>query len=192
MVPFLRFLAAAGFALAAYKASAATEAPDPAIQITTNGSEITLQVAGVTRRDALEKLLGEATTIEWLDEDSADEAVNGNYHGTMNRIIAELLGRSNFIVTYENDGEQLRVSRLLVVGSVVPSVLPDQPNMPEHVNKEHTTTADQRRTHRITQKMRATEEARQKRLQRRHTGNEDRNTNGEGPSPVPGQAQSQE
>jgi hypothetical protein len=111
--------AAVGIALALSEPSAAAEISAAGIGLVTNGSEITLRIASATRREALERIIGEdPIAIEWLRESVADEPIKGEYRGTLEKVITALLDRSNFIIRYDSDGQQVRISRITVIGPI--------------------------------------------------------------------------
>src|SRR5262245_60273132 len=118
-ISFQRFLAAVGFGTIAFcNTGAATEAPVPTFEIAINGSEIKIQLAGMTRQAVLTELLGKAAAVEWLGEPFADEPITGDYRGTTDQIVAALLDRYNFMIRYETHGTQHRISRIVVLGPV--------------------------------------------------------------------------
>lgn len=105
---------AAGMAVTCFGIATAGE-PVPAIDLTTSGNEITLRVAGVSRREVLARIFGEGEiAVEWLDESLAKEPIKGEYHGTLDKIVAALLDQSNFVIIYD----KLRITRILVVGPI--------------------------------------------------------------------------
>jgi hypothetical protein len=164
---------AAGVAISACDTGIATEA----IQLAMSGKEMTLEVSGTTRREALARILGDSDTeVEWLSETLAQEVVNGVYHGTIDKIVPELLSRSNFIISYDNVGGELRMTRIVVVGpissktSVAESTPPVQPVKrvrSKHVKIEPTANTDERRKlvrEMMLEKMRANGDAIGKRV----------------------------
>jgi hypothetical protein len=107
------YVLAVGMVVTSCSIAAAEEEPVPAIELSSGGNEITLRVAGVSRREVLARLLGE-DAVEWLNVSLAEEPIKGEYHGTIDKIVTALLDRSNFVITYD----KLRISRIIVVGPI--------------------------------------------------------------------------
>jgi hypothetical protein len=98
----------------------AAEALAPTVDFYTNGSEITLKIEKATLREVFARIF-EGGETDWPDQSSADELISGEYRGTIDRIVTSLLDRYNFIISYKNDGETLRIARVRVIGRKLPA-----------------------------------------------------------------------
>ena len=164
---------AAAVAISACDTGATTEA----IQLATSGTEITLDVSGATRREALARILGNSdTAVEWRNETLAHELIKGVYHGAIDKIVTALLDRSNFIISYESYRGEFRITRIVIIGPISPKATVAEPALPakpinrvrpKHAKIERAANTDERRKlvrEMMLEKMRANGEARGKRV----------------------------
>jgi hypothetical protein len=80
-------------------------------------ARVELQVAGLTRKQALDQLFaGLDIEMVWLNRAVAEEALSGNLRGTRSEVARELLAKTNFVAAFATVGGELRIARLVIVG----------------------------------------------------------------------------
>src|SRR5437762_4981345 len=103
----------------------------PAIELQSRGGQITLKVAGASRREVIARVLGDrAGLVEWLDTSLAEEPIKGEFGGSIDKLLPALLTRCNYIISYENEDGSLKVARVLIIGPIGPTASDNQDNRP--------------------------------------------------------------
>lgn len=82
-----------------------------------NSGNSEIKVDGLTRKQALDQLFaGLGIEIVWLNRAVADELVSGNFRGTLPEVARELLAQTNFVAAVARVENELRITRLVIVG----------------------------------------------------------------------------
>jgi hypothetical protein len=117
--PRIGKLLAVGIAAFFDSAAVLAEQSVSPITLSTDGKQFTLTVIGATRRKILEQLFVErGIEVDWLDENLAEDAIQGSFRGQMPYIARKVLASTNFVIVYDTDGEEPRMLRIIVIGRV--------------------------------------------------------------------------
>jgi hypothetical protein len=81
------------------------------------GSEVTIEVRGASRREAVTRLFApSATVIEWRNAAFADQPVSGRFVGTLTEVARRLLDGGDYVIVYHLRRDQPTVARVVVLG----------------------------------------------------------------------------
>ncbi|MEA2992354.1 MAG: hypothetical protein QOD40_1274 [Alphaproteobacteria bacterium] len=84
---------------------------------TSDRPSIDFDLQAVPRREVLDRLFADQEIkLEWLNREVADEPVSGKFSGSLPVVARQLLARTNFVLLYQQQGDALRITRVLIVG----------------------------------------------------------------------------
>jgi hypothetical protein len=93
------------------------ESARPDVVLMQEGQQAKLDIAGASRRQVFERLLGtRGIRIDWWDSTYADEPIQGVYRGSLPDITRSILADSSFVIIYDSSAERYWISRLIVIG----------------------------------------------------------------------------
>lgn len=97
-------------------AFAATSGPN--VEVRTEGSSLRVSVRSTPRRAVLDHLFKDhQVAVSWQDSNFADEAITGEFRGTVAQVIRQLLGDSNYVMSYQTlVYRELWPARVLILG----------------------------------------------------------------------------
>lgn len=87
------------------------------IVVNADGQSVVMEVRDATRREVLERLFsGRNIQLDWLNASYGDEKISGTFRGSMPDITRSLLTDSNFVIVYDQIGDNYQISRLVMMG----------------------------------------------------------------------------
>ena len=88
---------------------------------------VTLDISGETRGQALAQLLPEGSAeIEWKNPALADQPVEGHFEGSQTQVLKDILAPADFAAVYAQDGDGLKIVRLIVLDKETAATGPAQ------------------------------------------------------------------
>ena len=88
---------------------------------------VTLDISGETRGQALAQLLPEGSAeIEWKNPALADQPVEGHFEGSQTQVLKDILAPADFAAVYAQDGDGLKIVRLIVLDKETAAASPAQ------------------------------------------------------------------
>ncbi len=93
-----------------------------ALSLRSDGSRVTLEFSGTTRRQVVERLLATSgIAVDWLDPAYAAELIKGRYVGSLEEIVDWLLSSTSYVAAYDMSGSAPRMTGVVIHGGSSPS-----------------------------------------------------------------------
>jgi hypothetical protein len=92
---------------------------DSQFVISADGASVDFDVREVARSYVVDRLLANRDIkIEWLNREIADEVISGQFQGTISGVARGLLAQFNVVLGYSKVNDEVRITRIIVVGRV--------------------------------------------------------------------------